>query len=177
VPVRGVLYALAAIAAALLCGRLPLLATVTSVLPWYLLDVALPVASAEVLSAIRIDGRPFHLAAQALLHHRLQSRRSVGLRRQEAGWGLLVGVAAAGPGACWRPQEILILPDGSDAHMRRLRYTGPGAVLVTVAHERIEPARGVIGRRRLAIRELVDRQPPVQGQVIALAPGATLSIG
>ncbi len=27
-------------------------------------------------------------------------------------------------------EEIVLLPDGSDGRMRRLRYTGPGAVLV-----------------------------------------------
>ena len=37
-----------------------------------------------------------------------------------------------------------MLPDGSDGQMRRLRYTGPGAVLVTAAHERIE-SRGPLG--------------------------------
>ena len=40
-----------------------------------------------------------------------------------------------------------MLPDGSDGRMRRLRYTGPGAVLVTAAHERVE-GRGLLGGAR-----------------------------
>ena len=49
-----------------------------------------------------------------------------------------------------------MLPDGSDARMRRLRYTGPGAVLVSVAHERVQSAAlALTGRRsRLTVRGL-----------------------
>ena len=149
VPVRGVLYALALIAAILVCGSVPPLELLTGALPWYLVNVALPVGGAALLSVVRIDGRPFHLAAQALLRHRCQPRQSVGLRRARAGWG-------AEPGARWWPGEILVLPDGSDAHMRRLRYTGPGAVLVTVAHvceSRRRLSKGGIGRSRVTLRE------------------------
>ena len=48
--------------------------------------VALPAASAALLTVIAIDGRPFHLAAQALLRHRIAPRQSVGLRARRAGW-------------------------------------------------------------------------------------------
>jgi hypothetical protein len=168
VPVRGVLYALALIAAVLICGSVPPLRALMSALPWYLVDVALPVGGAALLSVIRIDGRPFHLAAQSLLRQRMAPRQAVGLRRARAGSG-------AQPGARWRPGEILMLPDGSDAHVRRLRYTGPGAVLVTVAHERVESSRHGF-RKRLTVRELTDRGSPVRAQVIALAPGATLKV-
>jgi hypothetical protein len=166
VPVRGVLYVLALIILALVCGSVPPVEIVAHALPWYLLDLALPVGGGALLSVIRIDGRPAHLAAQALLRHRCQPRQSVGLRQARAGVGAQVG-------ARWTPQEILVLPDGSDAHVRRLRYTGPGAVLVTVAHERIEPSR-YHGRRQLTVRELGDRRSPAQGQVIALARDATV---
>jgi hypothetical protein len=54
----------------------------------------------------------------------------------------------AAPGRCWRPEELLVLPDGSDARLRRLRYTGPGAV------------------RR-----------PASGQVLVLERGARLRFG
>jgi hypothetical protein len=168
VPVRGIVYFLALLAALALCTRLPPLSAAADLLPWYLLYVALPGGSATLLTVIAIDGRPAHLAAQALLRHRVRSRRSVGLRARRAGWG------AAEPGARWRPQEILLLPDGSDARLRRLRYTGPGAVLVTVAHELIEAPALAGGRPRLTVRELPDRPRPVHGHVIALAGGARL---
>ena len=129
IPVRGVVYFLAVLLAMLVAGDLPLAGAVIGALPWYLRDLALPVASATLLSVIRIEGRPFHLAAYALLRYRTGPRRLSGFRPRGA------------PGARWRPQEILMLPDGSDGEMRRLRYTGPGAVLVTVAHERIDRGR------------------------------------
>jgi hypothetical protein len=180
VPVRGIVYFLALLASIALCARVPPLRTLAGVLPWYLLYLALPGVSAALLSMIAIDGRPAHLAAGALLRHRLSPRQSVGLRARRLGSG-------AGPGARWRPPEILLLPDGSDARVRRLRYTGPGAVLVSVAHERIEepPAPAFapalkfapsLARRRsrLTVRGLSDRPRPARGQVIVLAAGARL---
>ncbi|HEY5044338.1 MAG TPA: hypothetical protein VII53_00595 [Solirubrobacteraceae bacterium] len=168
IPVRGVVYFLAVLLAMLVAGDLPLAGAVIGALPWYLRDLALPVASATVLSVIRIEGRPFHLAAYALLRYRAGPRRLSGFRPRGA------------PGARWRPQEILILPDGSDGEMRRLRYTGPGAVLVTVAHERIDRGRGPrerLGRgRSLTLRDQPGGRAPSKGQVIALAPGARLNV-
>jgi hypothetical protein len=155
IPVRGVVYFLAILLTMLILGGLPLVGAVVGALPWYLRDLAVPAASATVLSVIRIEGRPFHLAARALLRYRAGSRRLAGLR------------SCAGPGERWRPAEIVLLPDGSDGVVRRLRYTGPGAVLVTTAHERSE-RRGPFGIARLTLRELPAEAPPAQGQVIAL---------
>ena len=168
IPVRGVVYFLAILAAALIAGGLPVLGVPVRALPWYLRDLALPGVSATVLSVIRIEGRPFHLAAYALLRYRAGPRR-------------LTGVNPCGaPGERWRPEEIVLLPDGSDGGMRRLRYTGPGAVLVAVAHERTERASGPLRRlgwgRSLNLRELPGRRAPSSGQVIALAPGARLDV-
>jgi hypothetical protein len=162
IPVRGVVYFLAILLAMLIAGGLPLVGAVIGALPWYLRDLALPVASATVLSVIRIEGRPFHLAAYALLRYRVGSR-------------LLAGVRPCGAtDARWRPEEILLLPDGSDGGMRRLRYTGPGAVLIATAHERIE-RRGP-GGRWLIVRELPGGCALPNGQVIALASGARLDV-
>jgi hypothetical protein len=169
VPVRGVVYALVLIALALACASVPPLQIAARTLPWYLCDLALPVGAAALLTVVRIDGRPAHLALHALLRHRLAPRHSVGLRPVRAGLG-------AAPRARWRPGEILILPDGSDSRLRRMRYTGPGAVLVTVAHERVEPARRLLAPRRLEVRGLIGVAPPDRGQVIALAAEATLRV-
>jgi hypothetical protein len=188
VPVRGVIYALALIAAALICGKAPALQALMRMLPWYLSYVALPVSCAALLTVVAIDGRPFHLAAQALLRYRCQPRQSVGLRMVRAGSGAQVG-------ARWWPQEILVLPDGSDAHMRRLRYTGPGAVLVSVAHvcegSRRRHSRR-IGRSPVTLRERSSAGMSAGvavgasalagaerggGKVIALSPDATLRTG
>ena len=135
VPVRGVVYFLAILATVLIAGSLPVLALAVGVLPWYVRDVALPGASAAALTVIRVEGRPFHLAARALLRYRSESRTGTGA----ATWGSSRRSVAAG--GRWRMDEILMLPDGSDGRLRRLRYTGPGAVLVTVAHEHADGRR------------------------------------
>jgi hypothetical protein len=195
VPVRGVVYFLALLATVLVVGRVPLLRTLTGAAPWYLADLALPGASAALLTVIRIEGRPFHLAAQALVRYRVQPRRSAGLH---AGWDWPDGRV----GARWWPQEILMLPDGSDARMRGLRYTGPGAVLVTVAHvcqgrrqrrrsgrRRVLAGRAPIHRSQVTLRESCGASVVLSGgqdgqssgreggKVIALAPHATLRVG
>lgn len=167
IPVRGVVYFLAILLASLIAGSLPLVGAAIGALPWYLRDLALPVASATVLSVIRIEGRPFHLAAYALLRYRAGPRRLAGIRPCDAS------------GQRWHPQEILLLPDGSDGEMRRLRYTGPGAVLITAAHERSDRGRGRWGLgqgRSLTVRELPGGGALGSGQVIALAPGARLDV-
>jgi hypothetical protein len=168
IPVRGVVYFLAVLLATLIAGGLPLVGEAIRALPWYLRDLALPIASATLLSVIRIEGRPFHMAAYALLRYRAGPRQ------------LASGHACDAPGTRWHPEEILILPDGSDGSMRRLRYTGPGAVLITTAHERIEEGAGAVrGPRRraaLTVRELPGRRALSSGQVIALAPGAQLRV-
>ncbi len=116
IPVRGIVYCLAILAGLAILGALPLLGAAVRALPWYLRDLALPAGGAGLLTVIRIEGRPFHLAAAALLRHALGPRHLAGLR------------PCAPPGRVWRPEDLLVLPDGSDARLRRLRYTGPGAV-------------------------------------------------
>jgi hypothetical protein len=170
VPVRGVVYFLALLATMLIAGSLPVLALAVRALPWYLRDAALPGASAAVLTVIRVEGRPFHLAAQALLRYRSESRTETGA----CTWGS--GSRSIAPGGRWRMDEILMLPDGSDGRLRRLRYTGPGAVLVTVAHEHAD------GRRWRPRVALILRPAPGghgaqgEGRVIGLAPGARMLV-
>jgi len=197
VPVRGVVYFLVVLAAVLLVGRVPLLGDVTGALPWYVIDLALPGTSAALLTVIRIEGRPSHLAARSLARYRLGAGGPAGLHARRAG----SRGARNGPGARWWPQEVLLLPDGSDGRMRRLRYTGPGAVLVTVAHS-CDGRRGgwragsgwlarrsPIGRAQVRLRELRGADARAGGcagaraggqgggTVIALAAKARLRVG
>jgi hypothetical protein len=170
VPVRGVVYFLAILLAALVARRLPLLEIVARLPPWYLGDLAIPAASAALLTMIRVEGRPFHLAALALARYGTGPRRLAGAHR------------STGPAGRWYPDEILLLPDGSDGRMRRLRYTGPGAVRVGVQHERSAAERGssrLMRLRRgpaLTLRGLPDGGALDPGEVIALAPGARLLV-
>jgi hypothetical protein len=189
-PVRGVLYFLALLAVTVILARLPLLGIGTRALPWYLRYLALPLASAAVLTIISVDGRPFHLAVQAILRHwtrPLLSRADThagGLgwgSRHRTQSGLRVDFI---PRQRWRPEPIVMLPDGSDARMRRLRYTGPGSVLVAVEHERAGRAteQGPVGigrggrRPALILRELPGNRGLGRGTVIALASGARLLV-
>jgi hypothetical protein len=169
IPLRGVVYFLVTVLVALAVGKLPLLGLAAQAMPWYLRDLVLPGASAALLTVIRVEGRPFHLAARALLRYHLgSSASSLGSRR--------------GRGGSWRPGEITFLPDGSDSRMRHLRYTGPGAVLIALQHERAVPARGPVRAtwpRRppaVTVRELPGASPLEQGQVIALGAGARLLV-
>ena len=151
---------------------LPLVGDLARELPWYLRDIALPGASATVLSAIRVEGRTFHLAAQALVRFWTGPRRLAGARR------------CAAMGEFWRPEEIVMLPDGSDSRMRRLRYTGPGAVLVLVEHERRGRAmeQGSSATARPGLRPVLTLRQPTgaraleRGRVISLGSGARLLV-
>jgi len=141
------------------------------VVPWYVRDLALPGVFSAVLAVMRIEGRPFHLAARAVLGCGLGPRGIVGLG---------CGRRSVGPAwAVWRPQPLLMVPDGSDHRMRRMAYRGPGALLVTVAHER--RLRGgplaMLGlRAQLALRELHGVERPPRGEVVVLDRNAWLRV-
>jgi len=172
VPVRGIVYFLALVAAGVIAGSLPLAGAVEQALPWYLRYLALPGASATLLSVIRIEGRPFHLAARALASYRLGPRWLADLRPCKP------------PGERWHPAEIVLLPDGSDGRLRCLRYTGPGAVVVAVEHERAgrrvsfgSDAFARLARRpHLTLTALPHARRLERGHVIALQPGSRLSV-
>jgi hypothetical protein len=189
-PVRGVVYFLALLAVTVILARLPLLEVAAGLLPWYLRHLALPAALAALLTIISVDGRPFHLAARALLRHWtrpvLASAGTLagGLgRRSERSAGSEFQ-ADFTPRHRWHPEPIVLFPDGSDARMRRLRYTGPGAVLVAVEHERAGRSSehgavglGRLGRRpALILKELPGNRALSRGTVIALASGARLLV-
>jgi hypothetical protein len=168
VPLRGIVYCLAILLASVLVGRLPGVGVLARMLPWYLREVALPGAAAALLTLIEVEGRPFHLAAYALLRYALAARELAGLRPRTAA------------DRRWRPHELLVLADGSDSRLRRLRYTGPGAVLVSVAHIRTASHSGALARfaRRPSVvfAPLPGKRDPSRGQVIELARGTRLHV-
>jgi hypothetical protein len=150
IPVRGVVYCLALLACLVLAGALPLVGSAVRALPWYVRDLLLPVGGAALLTMIRVEGRPFHLAAAALLRHLLGPRQLAGmlpvgrsldahLCRSGAPAGQLDSDSTPG---VWRPEELLMLPDGSDSSPRRLRYSGPGAMRMTADKQVLVLDRG-----------------------------------
>jgi hypothetical protein len=168
VPVRGIVYFLALLAVMLLAAALPLLGALARTLPWYLRELALPGASAALLTLIKIEGRPFHLAALALLRYAAGPHELAGLRRRSAA------------DRRWRLDELVVLADGSDSRLRHLRYTGPGVALVSVSHVRSawHPGlfKGLTRRPDMTLEALPGMPRPAHGQVIALTPGARLEV-
>jgi hypothetical protein len=172
IPVRGIVYFLVLLLGALAEARLPVVGVAANAAPWYVRDVAAPAALAALLTIVRVEGRPFHLAARALLRLWLTPRRTAGL-----GGGR--EVSSRVPDCRWRPEPILMLPDGSDGGARRLRYTGPGALLVSVAHER-EVARGPLVwlglRSHLLLRGTRSAPLPARGEVVVLGRATRLCV-
>jgi hypothetical protein len=168
VPLRGIVYFLAILAGTLLAGELPLIGALARMLPWYARDVAVPGATAALLTLIKLEGRPFHLAAFAMLRYTIGSRELAGVRPR---------VAAD---RRWRLDELVVIADGSDSRLRDLRYIGPGAVLVSAAYVRTAwrpgPFRRLARRPSMTLAALPGRPAPARGQVIALARGARLEV-
>jgi hypothetical protein len=166
VPVRGIVYFFAIALGGAALSIMPGIGQLVCVVPWYLRAVAMPGALASLIAILRIDGRPFHVAALALLSHLLHPRVTLGCGR---------GVRHDR----WSPGELLLLPDGSEHRMRKVSYEGPGSVLVARAHERWEPAggglRAIARRPQLVLREMPGRRLS-RPQLIELAPGARLRV-
>lgn len=160
IPLRGIAYAAVLVFAALIAGALPPTAWLDPLVPWYVRDIALPLASATIFAAVRVEGRPFHLAVLAIARLVLRSSRTGGLaplpRRHTR----------------WFPPVVLLLPDGSDSRFRALRFQGPGAVLVALPHVRREWGRG--GRADLTLHPLGG--PAGRATVLDLAAGTVLEV-
>jgi hypothetical protein len=168
VPLRGIVYFMALLGATLLLGAVPLLGLLVRMAPWYLRDVGGPAACAALLTLIKIEGRPFHLAALAVIRYGTRARELSGLRPR---------VRAD---RRWRLDELVVLADGSDARLRRLRYTGPGAVRISAAHVRgnwrPSPLRALTRRPDMRLAALPKKPRPAKGQVIVLGDGARLEV-
>lgn len=168
VPVRGIVYFLGLLGTVLLVEALPLVGSLIRMLPWYLRDIGVPGGCAALLTLIKVEGRPFHLTALALVRYSIGSRELSGLRPRRS------------VDRRWRLDELIVLVDGSDSRLRRLRYSGPGAVLVSAAHVRSSWrrgfVRGLIRRPDMRLTPLPAKPRPAEGQVIALTDGARLEV-
>lgn len=169
IPVRGVVYVLAVMAIVLVASRVPFAAWATRTLPWFARYLAIPGLTGALLAIVRIEGRPFHLAAFALLRHRIGLPAPAGVRparRQLA------------DGVRWSPPPLLMLADGCDAP-RRVRYTGPGALLVSVAHE-CHTGKGPLVRLGLrphvCVRIAPGGERPADAKAVLLDRAARLSV-
>jgi hypothetical protein len=171
VPVRGIVYFFVALLAMLALSGVPGPGIPLRALPWYLRDVALPGLAAVVLAVVRIAGRPFHLAARSLLRYHAAPRRLSGSR------------GARCLPELWRPDDVVFLPDGSDAGVRGLRYKGPGALRVSDRYPGEARARvSWRGAGSLRRAHVVTLARPAAGDtgrrphVVVLERGARLSL-
>jgi hypothetical protein len=166
VPLRGVVYFALAVIGVALARAIPPLAWILDKLPWYLRYLGLPVALAALLTVVRVDGRPFHLALSALWRGPRATPRLNGLR------------PCRSADAIWQPPALLVIPDGSDPVLRRYRFRGPGAVMVRVAHEPPAPRRPGLGHMRggLVTLRAAAGPHPSQARIVSLRAGATLVV-
>jgi hypothetical protein len=123
VPVRGVVYGVVLTVVVAVLAGLPVLGWPLRALPWPARHLLLPTVLAAALTVVRVDGRPCHVALRSLFE------LAVGPRRVDA-WERVPRAAAR-----WRPPDLVVIPDGSEAGLRRACFRGPGAVVVGVAHE------------------------------------------
>jgi hypothetical protein len=166
VPVRGVLYFAGLSIVVAVAARLPVVGWALGRLPWFIRYLAAPGALAALLAMLRVDGRPFH--------------RSMGpMLRLVTGPRTMSRLSPCQPfGTIWRPRGLVLIPDGSDPHIRDFRYRGPGAALVLREHERIAFAR--VGSATAAdvpaIRGVVNARPLAVGRVVGVPRGGTLVV-
>jgi hypothetical protein len=158
VPVRGVVYVLAAVLAVLVGQRVPLLGSALAALPWQARYVALPCLWGVLLTIVRIDGRPGHAALAGVLRYALAPRFTSAF------------APCPRPGGRWTPPRLASLVDGSGGGRVRLRFRGPGAVRVAAAH-RVEQ-RG--SRLRLTVAGGPAGDVPTRA--IVVRQGATLHV-
>ncbi|HXB65282.1 MAG TPA: hypothetical protein VNV42_10445 [Solirubrobacteraceae bacterium] len=177
VPVRGIVYCLALLALVALAGALPLAGIAVRTLPWWLRDLLLPVGGAALLSMIRVEGRPFHLAAAAVARHLCAPGRHAGIS-PGASLSAAGGRLSVAPGRLWRPEELLLLPDDAPGtRPRRLRYSGPGAVRVAAYRQVLVLERGAELRvgpvvRRVGAQQVRAERSGVRRATVAWRVGA-----
>jgi hypothetical protein len=158
VPVRGLVYGVVLTVVVAVLTALPLVGWPLRALPWPARHLLLPTVLAATLSVVRVDGRPCHVALRSLIE------LAVGPRRVD-GWERVPRSTER-----WRPPDLVVIPDGSAGGLRRACFRGPGAVVVSVAHE----LRRRHGRRvTLHPREQPER---TARKVVVLAAGARLQV-
>lgn len=158
IPMRGLAYLAALTLASLALARLPVIGALLTLVPWLGRVVVLPGALAAAMTVTRIDGRPFHLFARSALAHAIAPRSRAALRPCPA------------RGSRWRMPALAVLCDGSSGRLRRLRYRGPGSVLVLREHT------GHRRGRRLVIAPAGDGRALPRGRVVTVGRGAVLEV-
>jgi hypothetical protein len=159
VPLRGVAYALVALAVMLAAGVLPGVGLLVGALPAPLRWVVLPVGVAVVLVRWRLDGRPAHRALLAIVRQQFGPQTLQGYSRCRR------GRAEARAEARYAP--VALARDRYTGGLRRGRVVGPAQVSV----------RGCAGVRQRGRRLVVETGGQEAGLVaVDVADGQVLEV-
>jgi hypothetical protein len=158
VPVRAVVYGVVLTVIVGVVAALPVFGWPLRAMPWPARHLLLPGLLAAACAVVRVDGRACHVVLRSLAALVFGPRRIHSWRRVQRA------------DLRWHPPDLVVIPDGSEARLRRARFRGPGAVVVGVAHE----LHGRPGRR-VALRPTPDGQDQAR-KVVVMADGARLDI-
>lgn len=123
VPLRGIGYAAALVAASLVLGGLPLLGPLVAAIHPAIRLIAVPCCAGYLLYMWEIDGRPAHVALVSAARVGLGPRRIAGFR------------SAPAIGAAVRLGDVALAPDESGARLRRGGVRGPATVVLRYPFE------------------------------------------
>ncbi len=152
-PLRSLAYALAALASVVALSRLPLMGMLLAALPWPIRFGVLPVAIAQLLTQLQLDGRPAHEVLASWLRLQLGPRNLVAFSR------------ADDP----RLDPLLVAPDERGTSYRRGKVVGAGGVLLRQHAE-------VAARGTSLIVEPADEHPGFRAKQVVLKSGQQVVI-
>ena len=150
VPLRSIGYAVLALGAVIVAGRLPLIGASLAMVAAPVRLVLVPCAVAYALSRICVDGRHAHAAGTALLRHCLGPRRVVACRRERATRAVI--------------SEITFSPDDHASRYRRAVVIGPARLVLRY------PVHGHVRGRTLTLTQASPR-PMRGGKEVCVRPG------
>jgi hypothetical protein len=155
-PLRSAAYAAVALLGVLAVSRLPVIGSALHVLPWPIRFGALPVALAQLMTQVQLDGRPAHEAIRAWVRVRLSTRRLVAFEPARAARREYL-------------DALTIAPDERDSRYRSGVVEGEGVVILR--RRATATPRG----RRLVIAGTAA-EPAFRAQRVALKPGQRVVI-
>jgi hypothetical protein len=156
VPARGVFYTAVCVVIMAAVVHAPGIGGVISGLGPVAVYGVIPLALGWLLTAARVEGRRFHVAARVWARHLHSGQTLIGGYR-----------AIKRSGSRWRPRRMLLINDGRDgARPNGLRLEGPGRVLL-----RYHCSARLDGARLSVVQTSV--RPCDPGQVLTIADGAS----
>ena len=156
IPVRGIVYVTVLAGLIALLARLPVTGWALALMPDVLRTLGLPVMLGTLACVVRVDGRPLHTAVSSLAAFAVRAHML---------W-LLEPYRSTKP---WLPSAIVFVRSGLEPSLGHVRFHGPGAAHLRVAHE-----RAIRRSPRGQVLRVSGGGEAHAGQVIALRDGGVL---